>query len=264
MKLIFPATAALLALPFLASASSLSVSCSGAPSASSIVWTGSASGGVAPATLLWSNGVTSMSQTIAAVPGTYSMTFQATDASSTVATTTCSATIAAPAPSGPSIADQIAALLNQIAALKAQVAQLLLQQANSASGTATSTPSCFSFNHDIGEGDQGEDVKDLQKTLSSDSSIFPPGLITGFFGHMTEEGVKKFQKKHGILATGFFGPKSRAFFEDQCSFGDSDHDGVPDSLDEGNGNRSATSTVSGNYQGSEQQGGNHNDNSNDN
>lgn len=238
----------LLALPFVASAATLTASCTGIPSTTSITWTASSTGGVLPVAYLWGNSSTSTAQTIVVTPGSYSMNLQVTDASSTVATTTCSATVAAPIPPGPSLAEQIAAVTNQINALKIQLAQLLAQQANN---TATSTPSgCFNFRDDLEEGDDGDDVRNLQTTLASDSSIFPAGLITGFFGPLTREGVRKFQEKHGISSTGYFGPRSRAFFESQCSSGDSDHNGVPDSIDDedeqdsSRDRSSATSTIS--------------------
>src|SRR5438128_1172338 len=79
--------------PAIASAA-LTTTCSGAPTATSITWTATSTGGVVPVAFLWGNASTSAIQTIAVAPGTYSMTLQATDASSTVATTTCSATVA--------------------------------------------------------------------------------------------------------------------------------------------------------------------------
>jgi hypothetical protein len=264
--LAFSIASSLFVFPLIASASTLTVSCNGTPTATNITWTGTASGGIAPVNLLWGNAATATPLTITEVPGTYSMTLQATDASSTVATTTCSAIVASPASSGPSITDQITALMNQIMALKSQITQLLFQQATGGSGTATSTPTdCFSFNRDLKQGDQGDDVKDLQITLSSDPSLFPSNFVTGFFGHMTQDGVKKFQEKHGIHSTGFFGPMSRTFFEDQCSTGDSNHNGVPDSIDEegnqnqsDNGNNSATSTFTSDHEGGHQHGSDNN------
>ena len=59
-------------------------------------------------------------------------------------------------------------------------------------------------------GMSGDDVRDLQELLSQDPDIFPHGLITGFFGRVTEEALRKFQKKHGIEAIGIFGPKTQA------------------------------------------------------
>jgi len=228
------AMALVLSFAFVGAASALTVTCSGAPTATNITWTGSASGGIAPFSFLWGNGSTSTSQTIAVAPGTYSMALEATDASSTVATTTCAATVAATStPPADGLAAQIQALLNQINVLKAQIL-VLIQQAGGG-GTATSTPpfppGCFVFNKDLKHGDGGDDVRELQRTLASDPSIFPPDLITGFFGPRTEQALMKFQRKFGIRSTGFFGPLSRGFLKENCGKADTDHDGVRDSED---------------------------------
>lgn len=145
-------------------------------------------------------------------------------------TTTASATVTVSATSGGTgIAAQIQALLNQINALKAQIL-LLIQQQTGGSGTATTTPQfppgCFVFNRDLRHGDDGDDVRELQRTLASDPSIFPPGFITGFFGPRTEQALKKFQRKFDIRSTGFFGPLSRGFLKENCGKADTDHDGL--------------------------------------
>ncbi len=59
-------------------------------------------------------------------------------------------------------------------------------------------------------GMSGDEVKDLQEFLADDSDVYPEGLITGFFGPMTENAVRKFQKKHNIESIGEVGPKTRA------------------------------------------------------
>src|SRR3989344_2690560 len=90
-------SALVLSLGVASAASALTASCVGAPTATNITWTASTAGGVGPIALLWGNGSTSTSLTLAAAPGVHSMTLQATDASST-ATTTCSTTVAQPSP----------------------------------------------------------------------------------------------------------------------------------------------------------------------
>ncbi len=62
---------------------------------------------------------------------------------------------------------------------------------------------------------KGEDVKRLQKILAQDKSVYPEGLVTGYFGPLTLMAVKKFQVKYGIAKPGddgygFVGPKTRA------------------------------------------------------
>lgn len=306
--------AVLLSGTLVGAASALTATCSGAPTATNITWTGSASNGVAPFALLWGNGATTSSQTIAVSHGTYSMTLQATDASSTVATTTCSATVAQPAPTitsfnaapssitvGQSVVlswvvtnasstsinngvgavtgtsttvsptattvytlsavnpggtttsnatvtvsatttppsglpAQIQALLAQIKVLQAQILQLIANNAGGGAGggTATTTPGCFNFGRNLRHGDRGDDVKELQQELAhNDPTLFPPGLISGFFGPKTEAALKMLQRRFGIdaIGTGFFGQKSRAHFAAQCSNGDNDHDGIKNSND---------------------------------
>ena len=51
-------------------------------------------------------------------------------------------------------------------------------------------------------GDQGTDVRDLQTFLASDPDIYPEGLITGYYGTLTQRAVQRFQSKHGIVSSG--------------------------------------------------------------
>ncbi|MFH1714083.1 MAG: peptidoglycan-binding protein [Candidatus Nealsonbacteria bacterium] len=57
-------------------------------------------------------------------------------------------------------------------------------------------------------GMTGEDVKLLQEILSTDSEIYPEGLVTGYFGPLTERAVIRFQKKMGVEQVGLVGPKT--------------------------------------------------------
>ncbi|MFZ2887321.1 MAG: peptidoglycan-binding protein [Minisyncoccia bacterium] len=304
----------LLPFVFISMASALTASCSGSPSASAITWSGSGSSGVAPYAFLWGNGATSSSQMVAAAVGTHTMTLQVTDASSTNATTTCSATIAAPQgapvissftaspaainagqsstlawsvanasstsinggvgtvtgtsvsvspsattvytltavnPAGTTTANatvaivatstpsnilaQLQALLAQIDGLKKQIAQLIIGQIPGGSGTGTTTPMvCGNFWRDLKRGDQGDDVRELQKLLAKeDPTLFPPGLVNGNFGPKTFAALKMMQRRFGIdvNGTGFFGMKSRTYFKSQCSDGDADRDGIINSAD---------------------------------
>jgi len=71
------------------------------------------------------------------------------------------------------------------------------------------------FNRALKFGTESEDVKRLQQLLATDSSIYPNGKATGYFGAMTRNAIRKFQKKYGIakegqVGYGDFGPKTRA------------------------------------------------------
>ncbi len=66
------------------------------------------------------------------------------------------------------------------------------------------------FLRSLARGMKGDDVRDLQELLAQDPSILDSSNVTGFFGPVTEEALRKFQKKHGIEAIGVFGPKTQA------------------------------------------------------
>ncbi|HBT81335.1 TPA: hypothetical protein DEB04_01250 [Candidatus Giovannonibacteria bacterium] len=55
-----------------------------------------------------------------------------------------------------------------------------------------------------------EEVTKLQTLLASDKSVYPEGLITGYFGNLTREAVRRFQAKYGISQVGRVGPLTRA------------------------------------------------------
>lgn len=117
--------------PALANADALSVSCAGVPSPTAITWTASTTGGVAPVALLWGNGATTSAQTLNYAPGLQSISLQATDASSTIATTTCSASVAWPKP-------VIASFIASPASITAGQSSTLSWNVTGASSTAIS------------------------------------------------------------------------------------------------------------------------------
>lgn len=56
---------------------------------------------------------------------------------------------------------------------------------------------------------RGEDVTRLQALLARDKEIYPEALVTGFYGSLTREAVKRFQKKYGLSQVGQVGPLTR-------------------------------------------------------
>lgn len=60
------------------------------------------------------------------------------------------------------------------------------------------------------KGMAGEAVRILQQFLAKDKQIYPDGLVTGYFGSLTEAAVKRFQTMNGIEVIGIVGPKTRA------------------------------------------------------
>lgn len=112
------------------------------------------------------------------------------------------------------VAAQIQNLLNQIKALQAQLEQM--------QGVPVSTNACISLAYNL-HADQTDattngEVTRLQQFLARDASIYPAGLITGYFGPMTETAVQRLQARNGIVSSGspdstgygYVGPRTRA------------------------------------------------------
>ena len=57
-------------------------------------------------------------------------------------------------------------------------------------------------------GSRGTDVSSLQSFLAGDASLYPSGLVTGYFGSLTRSGVMRFQAKNGISQVGRVGPQT--------------------------------------------------------
>jgi peptidoglycan hydrolase-like protein with peptidoglycan-binding domain len=60
----------------------------------------------------------------------------------------------------------------------------------------------------IQKGAKGDSVKLLQALLAADASIYPEGIISGYYGALTAMAVQRFQKKHNLETVGFIGPKT--------------------------------------------------------
>ncbi|HEY4526305.1 MAG TPA: peptidoglycan-binding domain-containing protein [Candidatus Paceibacterota bacterium] len=71
-------------------------------------------------------------------------------------------------------------------------------------------------------GMTGSEVSALQTFLAADSSIYPEGLVTGFFGPLTEAAVKRYQTEFGISAVGRVGPITLASINGNSDTGGSD------------------------------------------
>lgn len=63
----------------------------------------------------------------------------------------------------------------------------------------------------IGRGARGDEVRSLQEALKSSPSIYPEGLVTGYYGPLTEKAVKKLQREYNLSETGIFDSVTREF-----------------------------------------------------
>lgn len=111
----------------------------------------------------------------------------------------------APTPTPSSSLTLVEQLRNQIAAISAQIAAL--------KGVPALPPQASpmaQIKRALALGSKGADVTALQTFLAKDTSVYPEGVISGYFGKLTEQAVKRFQKKYGIDQLGITGPKTRA------------------------------------------------------
>ena len=69
------------------------------------------------------------------------------------------------------------------------------------------------------EGNSGTDVTSLQTYLAKDPTIYPQGLITGYFGSLTKSAVSNFQARNGIETVGRVGPVTMAALNAKMNIG---------------------------------------------
>jgi peptidoglycan hydrolase-like protein with peptidoglycan-binding domain len=84
---------------------------------------------------------------------------------------------------------ELQSLMKQVEALQAQLATLRGEIKNE-------------LKVGLREGVTDEDIKKVQELLATDPTLYPRGLVTGYFGPLTKEAVIAFQKRHGLEGTG--------------------------------------------------------------
>ena len=76
----------------------------------------------------------------------------------------------------------------------------------------------FLFGTTLQMGMQNDNVRKLQELLASDKTLYPEGLVTSYYGSLTQKAVERFQVKYNIVSSGtpettgygLVGPKTRA------------------------------------------------------
>ncbi len=91
------------------------------------------------------------------------------------------------------------ALQAQIAALLATISQLQTQ-ITAMNGQSLQVQSALKLG--LHQGMTDEDVKKIQEILATDPSLYPQGLITGYFGPLTKDALVRFQQRFGLTGSG--------------------------------------------------------------
>ena len=60
----------------------------------------------------------------------------------------------------------------------------------------------YVFIRNLAFGERSEDVKHLQEILAQDKEIYPEGIISGYYGFLTQKAVERFQIKRQIVSSG--------------------------------------------------------------
>lgn len=68
-------------------------------------------------------------------------------------------------------------------------------------------------------GMSNPDVTSLQNFLAANSQIYPAGLVTGYYGPMTQTAVAQFQIAYGLPAVGRVGPMTSALINSMMNSG---------------------------------------------
>jgi peptidoglycan hydrolase-like protein with peptidoglycan-binding domain len=85
------------------------------------------------------------------------------------------------------------------------------------SAAIPTTHAAISTELDLGEN--GSEVTELQQFLATNSLIYPSGIVSGFFGPLTEAAVRQFQASYDIPQAGRVGPITRARINNIMSSG---------------------------------------------
>jgi len=125
--------------------------------------------------------------------------------------------------------EQVDQLKAQIAALIAQI-ESLRQAKQEIKETAAEVKTTLKLLRQLREGMTGEDVKLLQEILATDPDVYPEGLVTGYFGPLTRNAVKKFQKIASIEQVGVVGPKTLSKINELLEEGAGESGKVPPGL----------------------------------
>ena len=124
---------------------------------------------------------------------------------------------------------QVEQLKTQIQALQTQL-DAVRQAKQEIKDTAGEIKETLQLMRQLQYGMTGEDVKLLQEILATDPDVYPEGLITGYYGNLTRNAVKRFQKIAGLDQAGQVGPKTTAKINELLTEGAGNSGKVPPGL----------------------------------
>jgi predicted ribosome quality control (RQC) complex YloA/Tae2 family protein len=101
-------------------------------------------------------------------------------------------------------------LQKQILELQAKI-QAMRQAQNQVREQAQNIQDTLKDIRDLRKGMTSEEIKAIQQILASDPDIYPEGVISGYYGPLTEKALNRFREKYGIKEEdkrGKIGPKT--------------------------------------------------------
>lgn len=101
----------------------------------------------------------------------------------------------------PTMIEKIQALMTQLTELQKQLATLKGEVKNA-------------LKAGLQEGMSDADIKKIQEILATDSAVYPEGKVTGYFGPLTKDAVKRFQTRHQLAVTGVIDEETRDLLEE--------------------------------------------------
>ncbi len=78
----------------------------------------------------------------------------------------------------------------------------LIQMVLDLSGNGTSSDKGLRIGQELRQGMSGQEVRELQQILATDPTVYPEGLVTGFFGPLTANAVGRLQAKFRLESRG--------------------------------------------------------------
>lgn len=115
---------------------------------------------------------------------------------------------------------------------------------------STASSSCATISGDMRPGSHGAEVEQLQAFLAKNPNYYPQGIVSGYYGKLTEDAVARWQAAQGIVSTGTpqttgygdVGPQTRVSMDHQMEV-ECESEGHANVRGEGGDHASATSTL---------------------